>query len=146
MNPDVLGHVETALLNSGRIGVPVQNRLPIVIDDIYFTGEVKLVQEGGPRVEPAPPAVGPNGPPAGAAPPAPGTLVQAPAANPPGANLPGAHQAGQPAEKGPDRPASVPHLVQVPRGKVVELLATAYFVDMGQVEALKVAMNDRGRL
>jgi hypothetical protein len=150
MNPDVLGHLESALLNSGRMGVAVQNRLPIVIDDVYFSGEVKLVQDVVPRFEPAA-AKGANGPaPAGerggagpppAVPPVPGAIAGAPGVIPPVA-----HPPGQPAARAPAGPAEVPHLVQVPRGKVVELLATAYFVDMGQVEALKVALNDRGRL
>jgi len=52
MNPDVFGQLETALLNSGRLDGVIRERVPIVIDDVHFSGEVKLVFEGGARIEP----------------------------------------------------------------------------------------------
>jgi hypothetical protein len=37
----------------------------------------------------------------------------------------------------PAAPEGPPHLVQVPRDSIVEIQATAYFVDTAQLEALK---------
>ena len=157
MNPDILGRLEGALVNHRGV--------PIIIDDVYFQHDVKLVRERGARepVSPAPEA-GRDGPaaPAGnavggpAAPPASrGAPVGFAAAGPgihPAASGPGIAAApGKPGGPAAEEdhaavPASPPHLVQVPRGSIVEIQATAYFVDMGQVEALKVAMSDKGRL
>ncbi|MCE9555354.1 MAG: hypothetical protein K8T91_18550 [Planctomycetes bacterium] len=159
MNPDMLGRLELAMVNVRGV--------PIIIDDVYFAHDVKLVRERGTREPAAPPAeAAPGGAAAPAAggqlapPAAPGAPVGTPAAGVgaagvggrAGGGAPGAVAApGNPGGPGAVEdpaavPASPPHLVQVPRGSIVEIQATAYFVDMGQVEALKVAMSDKGRL
>lgn len=157
MNPDMLGRLEVAMVNHRGV--------PIIIDDVHFAHDVKLVRErGAHEAVAAPPEAAPGGPaapggnaaggPAGgpAAPVAPAGLAAAAPGGPAGAGGPGVAAApenpGGPgaAEDPAAVPASPPHLVQVPRGSIVEIQATAYFVDLGQVEALKVAMSDKGRL
>ena len=149
MNPDLVGRLMGHLLANQRVN--------LIVDDVLISNETRTRAGIAPAAAPAPappaaavPGAAPGAParpnaappgarPRGARPVPPPVPGGAPAAVP-GAPAPAGAAPGEPAPEEPAAPLAPekpPHLVQVPRGSVVEIQATAYFADLSQVEALK---------
>ncbi|MCE9546710.1 MAG: hypothetical protein K8T25_14615 [Planctomycetia bacterium] len=122
------------------LGILANQRLVVVIEDVHFENTINLT-----RKEVAPPPIG--GPaPAGGMAPMGGPMANGPMANGPMANgfVAGAPMAGGPMAPAPApaAPEGPPSLVQVPRGTVVTIQATAYIANVADLNAIKVAIRD----